>query len=542
MTEVNTLPSEDGLLFLPLGGSGEIGMNLNLYGYNEKWLMIDLGVTFKEKFGVHVVAPDTSFIEKHKENLLGIVITHAHEDHVGAVPYLWSRLKCPIYATPFTMEILKNKMTEAGLMREVDLRLVPLSGSVKIGDFGIEFINQTHSILEPSALAIRTPLGTVLHTGDWKLDPEPLVGEKTDHEKFKLIGDEGVLAVVCDSTNVFEEGTSGSEGEVKTELLDLVKKQQNKVVVTCFASNIARLVTCAQIAEETGRFVVFLGRSMGTMLEAATKTGYVKPIPNMISVEKAEGLPRDQVMYVCTGSQGEHRAALSRIASKKFKGVNLYEGDCVIFSSRVIPGNEERISDMKNDFAKMGVEIFTHRHGTIHVSGHPYRDELRQMYKWLQPKIAVPVHGEHRHLREHARLAFEECGVQHTIVPENGDLILLAPGTPQVVDRVQSGYLAKDGHQMINFYGGIIRERRRLSEQGVVIVSLGKKVQVEMLGVSELGEEKDSLIKELVEKISDHLDAIASDKSVDKEDEVRLVVKRTINRIRGIKPLVVVHI
>lgn len=545
----NELNTEEGLVFVPLGGAGEIGMNLNLYGYNDQWIMVDLGVTFKDECGIQVVAPDPKFIEENKDKLHALILTHAHEDHVGAVPYLWSRLRCPIYATPFTMEIVKNKLAEAGLMGQVELHTVPLGGKIEVGDFKIEYVHLAHSIPEPNGLLIETPLGRIFHTGDWKIDPHPVVGQEMDITALKKIGDEGVLAMVCDSTNVFEEGNAGSEQDVRDALIELVKKQKNRVVITCFASNVARLDSCVAAAKESGRFVVFVGRSMETMIEAATATQYFTNIPHRLSVDKAAGLPRDQVLYVCTGSQGEPRAALKRIASNSYPNIRLDSDDCVIFSSRKIPGNESKITDVKNDLVRNGVTILNHKESLIHVSGHPCRDDLRMMYEWIRPQISVPVHGEYQHLMEHGRFAKEQCGVKTVLIPENGSFVVLGPTKPQIVDRVHSGYLGYDGHDMINMDGSIIRDRHKLSVSGIVIASLNwdsktKKildVQVSSRGVVELGKDAVDFEQILAEKIYDTLQNNKKIIANKMEEEVKVLIRRHINRLRGIKPLIIIH-
>lgn len=546
----NELNPEEGLVFIPLGGAGEIGMNLNLYGYNNQWIMVDLGVTFKEDCGIQVVTPDPKFIEENKDSLHALILTHAHEDHIGAIPYLWSRLRCPIYATPFTMEIVKNKLSEAGLMGQVDLHTVPLGGSVELGDFKIEYVHLTHSIPEPNGLLIETPLGRIFHTGDWKIDPHPMVGKGMDIAALKRIGDQGVLAMVCDSTNVFEEGNAGSELDVREALVELVKQQKNRVVITCFASNVARLDSCVVAAKESGRFVVFIGRSMDTMIEAAMATKYFSSIPHRISLEKAAELPRDQVLYVCTGSQGEPNAALKRIATNSHPNIRLDKGDSVIFSSRKIPGNESKITSIKNDLIRSGITILNHHESLIHVSGHPCRDDLRKMYEWIRPQISVPVHGEYQHIIEHGRFAKEECGVRKVITPQNGSFVVLGPSEPQIVDRVHSGYLGYDGHDMIDMEGSIIRDRRKLSVSGVVLASLTwdsktKKVadvQVSSRGVVEVGQETDTFEQVLAEKIFDGVQQKDSKLSTHKmEEEVRLLIRRYVSRLRGVKPLVIIH-
>jgi ribonuclease J len=545
----NELNLEEGLVFVPLGGAGEIGMNLNLYGYNDQWIMVDLGVTFKDECGIQVVAPDPKFIEENKDNLQALILTHAHEDHVGAIPYLWSRLRCPIYATPFTMEIVKNKLSEAGLLGQAELHTVPLGGKIELGDFKVEYVHLTHSIPEPNGLLIETPLGRIFHTGDWKIDPHPVVGREMDIPALKKIGDMGVLAMVCDSTNVFEEGNAGSEQDVRDALIELVKKQKNRVVITCFASNVARLDSCVAAAKESGRFVVFVGRSMETMIDAATVTKYFTHIPHRISIEKAAELPRDQVLYVCTGSQGETRAALKRIASNSYPNIRLDKGDSVIFSSRKIPGNESKITDVKNDLVRNGVAILNHKESLVHVSGHPCRDDLRMMYDWIRPKISVPIHGEYQHLMEHGRLAKEECGVSKVIIPQNGSFVVLGPHEPQIVERVHSGYLGYDGHDMIDMDGSIIRDRQKLSVGGIVLASLNwdsktkaiLDVQVSSRGVVEVGQDAVGFEQILAEKIYDSLRKSSKSSHHQVEEEVRLFIRRHISRLRGIKPMIIIH-
>jgi len=545
----NGFNPEEGLVFIPLGGAGEIGMNLNLYGYNDQWIMIDLGVTFDDKYGIQVIAPDPKFIQENKDNLHGLILTHAHEDHVGAVPYLWSRLRCPIYATPFTMEIVKNKLSEAGLMGQVELHTIPLGGKIELGDFKVEYVHLTHSIPEPNGLLIETPLGRIFHTGDWKIDPYPVVGRQMDVPALKKLGDEGILAMVCDSTNVFEEGNAGSEQDVRNALIELVKKQKNRVVITCFASNVARLDSCIAAAKESGRFVVFVGRSMETMIEAAKETKYLLDIPHRISIEKAADLPRDQVLYVCTGSQGEPRAALKRMARNSYPNIQLDKNDVVIFSSRRIPGNEDKIAEVKNDLVKNGIKILNHKESLVHVSGHPCRDDLRKMYEWVRPQISIPIHGEYQHLMEHGRFAKEECGVKKVIVPENGSFVVLGPGDPQIVDRVHSGYLGYDGHDMIDMDGSIIRDRQKLSVSGIVLASLTwdhktkeiSDVQVSSKGVVEIGQDAVNFEQALAEKIYDFLQNNTKLAAHQLEEEVRLFIRKYINRFRGIKPLVVIH-
>jgi len=470
-------PGAHPFVFLPLGGCGEIGMNLNLYGYgpenDRKWIIVDLGVTFGDAStpGVEVIMPDPQFIEDRAEDLLGIVLTHAHEDHMGAVARLWPGLRCPIYATPFTAWLVRDRLQEFGLLAEAELIEIALNDRFTLGPFDLQLVTLTHSIPEPNGLAIRTPAGLVLHTGDWKIDPDPLIGETTDVAALNALGEEGVLALVCDSTNVFVEGTTGSEAEVREELVRLVGEQTGKVAIAAFASNVARMETAMTAAERNGRRVCLVGRSMHRMAAAARSVGLLKDFQPCVDENEAGFVPDDKILFLCTGSQGERRAALSRIASGDHRNVSLGAGDTVIFSSRVIPGNERDIIELQNRFVERGVEVITDRDEDIHVSGHPARDELRQMYQWARPKLAIPVHGERRHLVEHARLA-REMQVGQAIAPRNGDMVLLAPGTPAVIDEVPAGRLYVDGEAVVEAESDCIRERRKMSYAGHVTLAL----------------------------------------------------------------------
>jgi ribonuclease J len=468
----------DELVFLPLGGSNEIGMNFNLYGFgpsdNRKWIVVDLGVTFGDQTtpGVELILPDPTYIEAFADDILGIVLTHAHEDHLGAVAWLWPRLKAPVYATPFTAFLLREKLRDANLLDQVDITEVPLKGSFSLGPFDLELITLTHSIPEPNGLAIRTPLGTILHTGDWKIDPDPLTGEATDEDAIRALGDEGVLAMVCDSTNVFVDGEAGSEAGVRDKMADLISGLKGRVAVACFASNVARMDSIIRAAEAAGRRVALAGRSMHRMAAAAKSVGLMKNIQPFISDAEARGMPENSVLYLCTGSQGEGRAALSRIAEGTHPHVNLGKGDHCIFSSRVIPGNEIPIRNLQNKLADRGVRLYTERdHPGIHVSGHPCRDELKRMYQWARPQIAVPTHGERRHLLEHAALA-HDLQVLETVTPRNGDMVLLAPGKPGIIDEVQAGRLYVDGGVVTPENGDALRERRHAAFNGVLAVSV----------------------------------------------------------------------
>jgi len=469
---------DDELVLLPLGGAGEIGMNFNAYGFGppdeRKWIVVDCGVLFgKEAMtpGVDVIMPDIGFLAERREDVLGIVATHAHEDHIGAIHYLWPMLRCPVYATPFTARLIAGKLEEAGLQERVRVNVVPLHGKLTLGPFDIEFISITHSIPEPNALAIRTPLGVVVHTGDWKLDPDPLVGERTDSNALQKLGDEGVLATVCDSTNALVAGESGSEATVRKALIDLIGTLKGRVAVTAFASNVARLDSIAKAARIHGREIALVGRAMHKITAAARDSGYLADFPNVLDEEEAAELPPHRVLYLCTGSQGEMRAALSRIAAGQHPNVKLGPGDSVIFSSRIIPGNDLQIHELHNKLAGLGVEVISADDHFVHVSGHPARDELAQMYRWTRPRIAVPVHGELRHMSAHARLA-RSLQVPEAVVIENGHMLRLAPGKAQIIDETPSGRVHLDGQVLVSEGAGLSRTRRSLAYAGMIAVTL----------------------------------------------------------------------
>jgi len=498
-----TKNEENELVFLPLGGSNEIGMNLNAYGYgpadDRKWIVVDVGVTFGDSStpGVDVIVPDPTFLEG--EEILGIVLTHAHEDHIGALGWLWPRLKAPLYATPFTAFLIREKLRDAGLLDKVTIHEVPLGGRIDLGPFQVEMVTITHSIAEPNGLAIKTPLGVVLHTGDWKIDNDPIIGERTDVDTIRRLGDEGVLAMVCDSTNVFQEGVAGSEGEVKAALAELIGGLKGRVAVGCFASNVARMDSVIRAAEAAGRRVVLAGRSMHRITAAAKSVGMLSDVQPFLSEDEARLWPADQILYLCTGSQGEPRAALSRVAEGTHPFVKLGPGDHCIFSSRVIPGNELAIGRLQDTLSERGVRIYTDRdHPGIHVSGHPCRDELRQMYQWARPQIAVPTHGMRRHIAEHALLA-KEMQVPETVTPRNGDMVRLAPGPAVIIDEVPSGRLFVDGGMLVEEAGEALRERRHAASNGVLIVSFamdrrGKIVSdIDVRGIGLPGDEDSPL-------------------------------------------------
>ncbi|MGK2739893.1 ribonuclease J [Tepidicaulis sp. LMO-SS28] len=544
----------DELVFLPLGGTGEIGMNLNLYGFGpenaRKWIMVDLGVTFADSStpGIDVIMPDPVFIEERREDLLGIVLTHGHEDHIGAVAHLWPQLRCDVYATPFTAELVKAKLIEAGLEDEVPLKIIQLGGRFELGPFDIELVTLTHSIPEPNALAIRTPLGLVMHTGDWKIDPDPVLGDDIDIERLTEIGNEGVRAIVCDSTNVFTPGVSGSEADVGKGLTEIIGELKGKVAVTTFASNVARLESVIRAAEACERHVVLVGRSMHRVIGAARETGYLKNIPPFVPEDEAGYLPADNVLYLCTGSQGEPRAALSRIASDSHQHVTLGKGDTVIFSSRMIPGNDVEIFALQNTLAERGVRVITEKDHFVHVSGHPCRDELARMYQLIKPEVSVPVHGEARHLLEHAELA-RELQVPQAVVLRNGLMLRLAPGAAEVIDEAPSGRLFLDGDVLIPEGDPAVQERRRLAFAGTVFVTLvldGKgevlgEPQVRLLGLPEDDGTGVSFEERALDAVDDVLDRLPLRKRKDDgavAELVRRAVRGAIRREWGKKAAV----
>ena len=473
-----TKSKDDELVFLPLGGSNEIGMNFNCYGFGpshaRKWIIVDVGVTFGDQTtpGVEIILPDPSFIEEHADDIIGIVLTHAHEDHIGALGWLWPRLRAPLYATPFTAFLIREKLRDHNLLDKVSITEVPLSGSIKLGPFEVQLITLTHSIPEPNGLAIKTPLGTILHTGDWKIDPDPQLGNPTDHAAITKLGDEGILAMVCDSTNVFVDGEAGSEAEVRVAMNRLIGELKGKVAVACFASNVARMDTVIRAAEANGRRVALVGRSMHRMAAAAKSVGFMQNMQPFLSDHEAKAFPGNKILYLCTGSQGEPRAALSRIAEGTHPHVKLGQGDACVFSSRVIPGNDVPIRNLQNRLADGGVRLYTERdHPGIHVSGHPCRDELKQMYQWARPQIAVPTHGERRHLLEHCNLA-RDLQVPQAIAPRNGDMVRLAPGRAEIIDEVESGRLFVDAGMVTPENGQALRERRHAAGNGLLHVSV----------------------------------------------------------------------
>jgi ribonuclease J len=536
------LSPEDELLFLALGGSGEIGMNVNLYGCRGQWLMVDLGMTFggDEYPGIDLVFADLEFIEERAKDLVGVVLTHAHEDHIGAVPYFAAELGVPLYATPFTAELVRRKLIEAGIENEIELNVIEREhGSFELGPFEVTYIPLAHSIAEGNALLIETPFGRVFHTGDWKLDEDPLVGVPATEAELTAIGDDGILAMVCDSTNVFNPAPSGSESAVYQGLLEQVRRWEGRrVVVTTFASNVARLQTLGYIAEETGRAVCIAGRSLERIIEVAQMNGYLQHFPPVVDFDTAMKLPRGKVLILATGGQGERRAALARIAEDTHP-ISLTHGDVVLFSSRQIPGNELAIGRVQNRLAARGIEMVTDRQSDIHVSGHPGRPELEALYGWLRPEILVPVHGEMRHMQEQARLG-RARGIPKAVVQQNGDIVHLAPGEPGKIGEARAGRLVLDGDIIVPADGEAIVTRRRLARDGIVIVALDEQRNPQVHGIGlPLDEDYPEFVAEAEKDVVEALRRLKGAKALDRDEVIeaaRLAARRAAQRWSGKKP------
>lgn len=554
MPDTAALPEE--LVFLPLGGCSEIGMNLNAYGYGppqaRRWIIVDVGVTFggQDTPGVELICADPSYLVG--EEIEAVFLTHAHEDHIGAIGLLYPllRTRAPIYATPFTAELVRNKLHERGVDTRY-LKTLSLEARVQAGPFSVRYVTLTHSIPEPNALAIETPAGLVLHTGDWKIDPEPLIGARTDVEGLIALGDRGVLAMICDSTNVFEQGEAGSEDTVRKGLLDLIGRQKGAVAVTTFASNVARVRSIIEAASAAERNVCLVGRSMHRITAAAKTVGILPSSLEFVDESEAGFVPRENILYLCTGSQGEPNAALSRIARGDHRHVSLGEGDTVIFSSRLIPGNESQVYALQNALAEQGIQIITPRMvpEPIHVSGHPCRDELRRMYQWVRPRIAVPVHGERRHIMEHAAFA-KSLQVPQSLTPRNGSLIRLAPGDAEILDEVPSGRLMLDGDRLVPEGAEGLIERKRLSFSGIIFATLciddaGAIVDGPVIAVKGLSETDGRMADESLEPLEEAASrAIESLKRTDRLDDeaVERAVGRALRKACetefGLRPLI----
>ena len=470
--------TKEELLFCPLGGSGEIGGNMNLYAYgkedNQKWIIVDMGVSFADDSvpGVDLIMPDAGFIIDKKDDLLGIVLTHAHEDHIGAVVHIWPHLKCKIYATPFTAALIIEKFKEKKIDISSYLEIVPLNSKIKLEHFEIDFVTLTHSILEPNGLSITTPLGTILHTGDWKIDPNPLIGSQIDEKKLKSIGNSGVSVMICDSTNIFSPGRAGSESEVRDSLLRIMELKTKRILVTAFASNVARMESIFYCAKKTGRNICLVGRSMQRIYKAAKKCGYLKGVIEPLEPKDAKKVPKNKILYLATGSQGEPMGAMNRIVNGTHPDVKLEDADCVIFSSKIIPGNEKKLYYLQNLIVKNKIEMISEENAFVHVSGHPNREDLKDMYKWVKPQCVIPVHGEHRHMAEHVSFA-KEMQIPKSLLIENGDIIRLLPGNkPEIIDKAPSGKIYLDGSVNVETDSQSIKDRKNLSINGYLEITL----------------------------------------------------------------------
>jgi ribonuclease J len=537
-------PKNNELLFCALGGSGEIGMNVNLYGHAGKWVMVDCGVTFADAGfpGIDVILPDLRFIEEQIDNLVGLVLTHGHEDHIGALPYLAEDLGVPLYATPFTAGLIRGKLEEERIDDRVKIKLVEAGRAFDVGPFKFTMVPLAHSIPEANGLVIETKAARVFHTGDWKLDTTPLIGKPATPEELRAIGDKGIDVLVCDSTNVFNAEASGSEADVRRGISQTVAKAKGRVLVTSFASNAARIATLGKVAEETGRKLAVAGRSLDRIIRVAQATGYLKDLPNLIDVETAMRLPRNKVLVIATGGQGEARAALARVAEGTHP-IKLDEGDTVIFSSKQIPGNEVAIGRIQNQLAAKGVEMVTEKQAHVHVSGHPGRPELKSMYEWMRPKALIPVHGEMRHLKEQARFGLSN-GIARALVQTDGDIVRLAPNGPEKVGNAPVGRLVLDGDVILPSNGSTINERRRIAVNGQISVGIavdrngraGGTPDVRVQGVP-VEEEREAFLEDAVAAVSEAMRGSPRDREKLRE-QVRLAVRRVATRWTGKKPVI----
>jgi len=551
------MSKDNRLVFLPLGGTGEIGMNMNLYGYGKeidemKWIVVDVGITFADETipGIDVIMPDHSFIKERSENLLGIIITHAHEDHVGGLAYLWPDLECPIYATPFTASIIKLKFQERGIDIEDHLNILDLNSFFEIGPFKMNLSTLTHSIPEPNSLFINTDLGTIYHTGDWKIDENPLVGDPINF-KDMMNGHKKILAMVCDSTNVLTKGRSGSELKVRKNLVKTIKEIKSKIFVTSFASNVARLETVALAAKESNRSLVILGRSMHRMISVAKENQLLENIDIILNEKEAVKKKDENLLYLCTGSQGEPRGAMMRIADQAFPNVEINEGDYVIFSSKIIPGNEKKLFSLFNRLAELGANVITEYDKDIHVSGHPCLDEVKDMYSHVKPLISVPVHGEYRHLKRHSEVA-NELGIKFPMLIANGDIVQLSPGSPLIIDQCSSGRLYLDGNRLVSSDSFHISERRRISYNGILFVTcvLNKKLALKedpsVLSKGVFGGDINE--EDIVNQLEDEIYAFFEDKSNLKKNDKKInqkletLSRNFIYKHTGKKPLTNINI
>ena len=546
MTELNM----SDLAFIPLGGTGEIGMNFNVYRCDGQYLAVDCGIGFggAELPEVDVMVPDPVWLAERRDKLVGLVITHAHEDHIGAVSHLWRKLKCPIYGTPFVINVLRRKLGEVGLAQEVKLHTIKPGGKFSLAPFECQFIGVSHSIVEAQALVIRTRHGIVVHTGDWKLDPDPLVGPPTDEAGFAAVGREGVLAMVCDSTNAMVEGRAGSEASVRQAMIKVIGELKGRIAVTCFATNIARVESVAMAAQAAGRRVALFGRSLRNAVTSARECGYLRGVPDFLSEDEAQQQGDDELVILCTGSQGEERSALSKIAADTHPNISLGEGDTVIFSARMIPGNERGVLRMQDELARAGCRVITADEAPVHCSGHPARDELKRLYALVQPKYCVPVHGEWRHLSEHAALA-EDCGADAILV-EDGDILRLAPGRADVVDSAVVGRLAIDGNRLLPLEGGVLGARKRMLFNGVVVASFAVDKSGKVLGRPQVaapglfdaeGEEPEQLANELARVVMELPPGLKREDDALRE-AARAALRKSVGRRLKKRPNVEVHL
>jgi len=545
-------------IFCPLGGSGEIGMNMNLFSYgnqgNKKWIIVDIGVTFADDTipGVDLIYPDPGFIVDKKSDLLGLVLTHAHEDHIGAIAHIWPKLLCNIYATPFTAVLIKEKFKEKKIDITKNLKIVELNGHIQLGPFQIDFVTLTHSILEPNGLSITTPSGTVLHTGDWKCDPNPLIGEKINEKKLKKIGQQGVLAMICDSTNVFNHGRAGSESDVRESLLKIMETKNKRIIVTSFASNVARMESIFYCAQKIGRKICLVGRSMHRIYNAARQCGYLNNIIEPIDPRNAKKIPREKIVYLCTGSQGEPNGAMMRISSYLHPEVIMESGDTVIFSSKIIPGNEKKLFKLHNELVKNSIEVVSEETDFVHVSGHPNREDLKDMYNWVKPKSVIPVHGEHRHMIEHINFA-KEMQVPFPVQVENGDIVQLYPGDkPKVTDRAPVGRMFVDGNISIGESSQSIKDRKNIAYNGfleitIIVNESGKIVKKPIIshkGIPSNGENS-NFIFDLEDKIKNICKTYSLTNFKQQEsliEALRIKCRKTVKEKTGKKPLTNVNL
>jgi len=548
-------PADDALWFLPLGGSGEIGMNLNLYGTKGKWLMVDCGVTFGDDTtpGIEVIVPDISFIAERKHDLVAIVITHGHEDHLGALGYLWDKLQCPIYATPFAAQMIRAKMSDHRGMSKVRIIEVPLSGKISLGPFAMEFISVTHSIPEGNMLAITTDVGTVLHTGDWKLDPHPLIGRPTDEKRLQELGKTGIIALVGDSTNATVPGHTASEADCAKGLKQVFAGLRKRIVVTLFSSNIARVQSIAQAAHASHRQVALVGRSLWRNAEIADRCGYLPEFRHFLEPQEAALMPRDKVLYICTGSQGETRAALTRLAAGSHHELVLEAEDNVIYSSRDIPGNEKAIGRVQNMLIEQGINLLTQDkvEPIIHASGHAAQDEIKQLYHWIKPRVSIPVHGEFRHQTAHVALA-KECGVPHALIPSNGQIIRLHPDGAEVVGEVQVGQWGLDGKTLRPMGQGAVKDRQKIGFSGVAVATvvidraglLLKAPQIALMGIAD-AHELAAIIDHAGAMMADAIETMPKSTRIDDQAVSKVAgqaLRRCLNDLHGKKPMTEVHI